>query len=123
MSSGEYRSYSRSSSSSIGGLSENLPPKTLARVSREIRDLHKYPPEGVRLVVDSDTGVPSTLGEVLVSSLRPLSDATLAIRRRTFVALFFVTKLERLESNQKSRNIILLCDTFNDRTLDRFVTK
>jgi ubiquitin-conjugating enzyme E2 S len=68
MSSGAYGSYSRSNSS---GLSENLPPKTLARVAREIRDLHKCPPEGVRLVVDSDTGVPSTLGEVLVSCLRP----------------------------------------------------
>lgn len=58
-------SYRRSSSSA--GRIENLPPKTLARVSREIRDLHKCPPEGVRLVVDSDTGVPSSLAEVLVS--------------------------------------------------------
>jgi hypothetical protein len=61
-----YRQYSRgSSSSSI----ENLPPRTLARVAREVRDLHKSPPEGVRLVVDSETGVPSSLGEVLVSSM------------------------------------------------------
>jgi ubiquitin-conjugating enzyme E2 S len=51
--------------SAISSACENLPPKTLARVSREIRDLHKGPPEGVRLVVDADTGVPSNLGEVL----------------------------------------------------------
>lgn len=57
-------SYSRSNSSTS---CENLPPKTLARVGREIRDLHKQPPEGIRLVVDADTGVPSNLGEVLVS--------------------------------------------------------
>ena len=47
--------------------SENLPPRTLARVAREIRDLHKNPPEGVRLVVDGQSGVPSSLGEVVVS--------------------------------------------------------
>ena len=60
-----YRQYSRGSSGSISV--ENLPPRTLARVAREIRDLQKNPPEGVRLVVDSETGVPSSLGEVLVS--------------------------------------------------------
>lgn len=44
---------------------ENLPPRTLARVSREVRDLHKNPPEGVRLIDQQ------TLGEVVVrSSLR-----------------------------------------------------
>ena len=43
--------------------SENLPPRTLARVSREVRDLHKNPPEGVRLVDQQ------TLGEVVVSLL------------------------------------------------------
>ena len=61
-----YRQYSRGSSG--GSISvENLPPRTLARVAREIRDLQKSPPEGVKLVVDSETGVPSSLGEVLVS--------------------------------------------------------
>ena len=58
-------SYARSSSTTC----ENLPPKTLARVAREIRDLQKQPPEGIRLVVDSETGVPSNLGEVLVSAI------------------------------------------------------
>jgi hypothetical protein len=61
-----YRPYNRSSS---GTCSENLPPRTLARVAREIRDLHKEPPEGVRLVVDAQSGVPSTLGEVVVSAV------------------------------------------------------
>lgn len=60
-----YRPYHRSSS---GSSSENLPPRTLARVAREIRDLHKNPPEGVRLVVDGASGVPSSLGEVVVSN-------------------------------------------------------
>ncbi|EED95016.1 ubiquitin conjugating enzyme, partial [Thalassiosira pseudonana CCMP1335] len=32
--------------------SENLPPRTLARVARDVRDLVKSPPEGVRLVLD-----------------------------------------------------------------------
>ncbi len=57
----------RNSSLSSGSHSENLPPRALARISREIRDLHKSPPEGIRLVVDSETGVPASLGEVLVS--------------------------------------------------------
>ena len=43
--------------------SENLPPRTLARVSREVRDLHKNPPEGVRLMDQQ------SLGEVVVSGL------------------------------------------------------
>uniref|UniRef100_A0A7S2YQP1 E2 ubiquitin-conjugating enzyme n=1 Tax=Entomoneis paludosa TaxID=265537 RepID=A0A7S2YQP1_9STRA len=45
-----YRQYSTSNTAS----SENLPPRTLARVARELRNLHKSPPEGVRLIVDSD---------------------------------------------------------------------
>lgn len=65
---GTHRSYSGSSSGSIN-CSENLPPRTLQRVAREVRDLHKGPPEGIRLVVDADTGVPSNLGEVLVREL------------------------------------------------------
>jgi len=64
MSTTTYRPYHRSSS---GSSSENLPPRTLARVAREIRDLHKTPPEGIRLVVDGSSGVPTSLGEVVVS--------------------------------------------------------
>ena len=56
-----------SSSTGSGTSSENLPPRILARVAREIRDLHKNPPEGVRLVVDPDTGCPDNLGEIMVS--------------------------------------------------------
>lgn len=56
--------YARSSSSSS---SENLPPRTLARLAREVRDLHQQPPEGIRMVVDNDTGLPANLGEIMVS--------------------------------------------------------
>ena len=65
-----YRQYSRGSSG--GGSSssiENLPPRTIARVAREVRDLVKNAPEGVRLVVDNETGMPSNLGEVVVRAL------------------------------------------------------
>jgi len=61
--------YTRSTSGGTGGgssSSENLPPRTLARLARQVRDLHKNPPEGVRLVVDTDSGLPSNLGELLV---------------------------------------------------------
>jgi len=44
--------------------SENLHPRTLTRVAREVRNLHKNPPEGIQLVVDSETGVPASLAEV-----------------------------------------------------------
>jgi len=47
------------------GSSENLPPRTLARVARDVRDLVKGPPEGVRLVLDEDTGMPGSLSEIL----------------------------------------------------------
>ncbi len=69
MSSSSIRSYDRfasSSSSSIGSSSENLPPKALSRVAREVRDLIKKPEEGVKLVVDSETGTPSSLAELTV---------------------------------------------------------
>lgn len=38
----------------VGSSSENLPPRTLARVARELRNLHQSPPEGVRLIIDGD---------------------------------------------------------------------
>lgn len=44
---------------------ENLPPRTLSRVSKEVRDLIKSPPEGIRLVVDTETGLPTNLGEIV----------------------------------------------------------
>ncbi|KAL7538483.1 hypothetical protein ACHAXR_008587 [Thalassiosira sp. AJA248-18] len=47
------------------GSSENLPPRTLARVARDVRDLVKSPPEGVRLVLDGETGMPGSLSEIL----------------------------------------------------------
>ena len=59
-----YRQYS--SSSNTNGSSENLPPRTLTRLAREVRDLHKNPPEGLRLVVDDESGVPTNLSELMV---------------------------------------------------------
>lgn len=66
-------SRSSSTASATGnGSSENLPPRMLARVGREIRDLHKNPPEGVRLVVDSETGCPENLGEIIAEIQGPV---------------------------------------------------
>lgn len=56
-----------SSSAAVCSSSENLPPRTLARVARDVRDLVKSPPEGVRLVLDGETGIPGSLSEILVS--------------------------------------------------------
>ena len=36
-------------------------------MARDVRDLVKCPPEGVRLVLDSETGMPGSLSEILVS--------------------------------------------------------
>ena len=63
-----FRQYSRGSSGGVSSASiENLPPRTLSRVSKEVRDLIKSPPEGIRLVVDTETGLPTNLGEIVVS--------------------------------------------------------
>lgn len=58
------RAYNGSHTSSATS-SENLPPRMLAKVAREIRDLHKNPPEGVRLIVDPETGCPDNLAEIM----------------------------------------------------------
>lgn len=50
---------------SVGGCGENLPPRTLARVARDVRDLVKSPPEGVRLVVEEESGMPGSLAEIV----------------------------------------------------------
>lgn len=63
------RSYSTTNSSNRNSNNNNLPPRVLARVAREIRDLMKNPPEGLRIVLDSDTGLPTSLGDILVSLL------------------------------------------------------
>lgn len=92
-----YRPFHRSNSSSSS--IENLPPRTLARVSKEVRELIKNPPEGVRLVVDIETGLPASLGEIVVRSFSVIgheygysSDraqhtvtASVALKRRTIV--------------------------------------
>jgi ubiquitin-conjugating enzyme E2 S len=61
-------SYHHHSSSST---SENLPPRTIARLVREVRDLvqtksEQQAVEGIRLIVDLDTGLPANLGELSV---------------------------------------------------------
>lgn len=63
-----YKQYTRSGSggSSSSGISENLPPRTLARLAREVRNLQKNPPEGIRLVVDEESGLPTNLAELQV---------------------------------------------------------
>jgi len=66
-----YRSYSRSSSTGSVNSIENLPPRTLARVAREVRDLIKSPPDGINLVVDQETGLPSSLGEIVAEIKGP----------------------------------------------------
>lgn len=61
-----YRQYSRGSNGGSSSSIENLPPRSISRVAREVRDLIKNSPEGVKLVVDNETGMPSNLGEVVV---------------------------------------------------------
>jgi len=58
------QSYSRSSTTASSSSSENLPPRAMARVVREVRDLIKEAPEGTKLVVDSESGLPASLGEI-----------------------------------------------------------
>jgi len=54
------QSFSRSSSNSYNSSSsENLPPRAMARVAREVRDLMKKSPEGTKLILDSES-----LGEI-----------------------------------------------------------
>lgn len=60
-----YRPYSRSTSTGSVSSVENLPPRTIARVSKEVRDLMKKSPGGISLVVDPETGMPASLGEVV----------------------------------------------------------
>jgi hypothetical protein len=66
--------YSRSASSNPAkSLTETaLPPRTLARVAREVRDLMKNAPEGTKLIVDPETGMPTSLSELVVSKFRIL---------------------------------------------------
>jgi hypothetical protein len=54
---------------------ESLQPRTLARLAREVRDFISPSststslPEGVRLIVDEDTGLPVNLSELWVSQV------------------------------------------------------
>lgn len=46
--------------------SGNIAPRTAARLAREVRNLLTSPEDGVRLVVDEATGLPSSLKELTV---------------------------------------------------------
>jgi ubiquitin-conjugating enzyme E2 S len=65
------QSYSRPTSSQSLS-SENLPPRAMARVAREVRDLMKESPEGTKLVVDSESGLPASLGEITAEIQGPV---------------------------------------------------
>ena len=69
-------SLSRSKSSGPGSMggrggptnsAENLAPRVLGRVAREVRNLLRDPPGGVRLVLDPETGMPPSLDCLVVS--------------------------------------------------------
>lgn len=77
-----YRQYSSGTATCS---SENLPPRTLTRLAREIRDLHKQPPEGIRLVVDEDSGLPTNMGELMAELEGP--------QGTPYEGKFFVLKL------------------------------
>lgn len=44
-------------------------------MARDVRDLVKNPPEGIRLVLDDETGMPGSLSEIMV--------------RRNFIFVYF----------------------------------
>jgi hypothetical protein len=44
-----------------------LPQRTRVRVQREIINLLKNAPEGTKLIVDPETGLPPSLSEIVVS--------------------------------------------------------
>ena len=50
--------------------SESLAPRTLARVSRDVREIMRKQPEGAKLIIDPDTGLPPSLSEIMVSQIR-----------------------------------------------------
>jgi hypothetical protein len=95
--SASYRQYTRAGSSSSA--TENLPPRTLARVAREVRDLHKNPPENVRLVVDPATGMPNNLGELMVR--------TVSLLLLVIVALVMMDR-SQTEQTEKEKSILSL---------------
>jgi hypothetical protein len=49
--------------------SGSLAPRTTARLARDVRDLLVAPENGVRLVVDPATGLPSNLRELTVRTV------------------------------------------------------
>jgi len=66
-----FSSFFQSSSSSYT-CSDKLPPKTIARLVREVRDLITKSPEGAKLVIDHDTSMPSSLYDIQVEIEGPV---------------------------------------------------
>ena len=60
--------YQTTAMSSAARSSENLPPRTLARVAREVKSLLSNPPDGIKLVTDPETGMPTSLDSLMVST-------------------------------------------------------
>lgn len=57
---------SHSESSKVQNDNVLLFQRTRARLQREVVNLIKKPPEGIVLVVDSETGLPQSLNEIVV---------------------------------------------------------
>lgn len=52
--------------SSVSKSTVALPQRTRARVQREVIGLLKNAPEGIKLIVDPETGLPPSLNEITV---------------------------------------------------------
>ena len=50
---------------------ENLPPRILQRVAREVMQLHKSPPDGVRLTMNESSSSSASLGEITAEIIGP----------------------------------------------------
>jgi len=102
-------SYQRNNSSaSAGGCSENLAPRVLSRVAKEIRALHKEPPEGVRLVLDQENpgAFTTCLNEIVVSLTQTMACCILlthAASDLTIYVPFILLSCSLFLSRPKSR--------------------
>ena len=47
-----------------------LPQRTRLRLQKEVINLIKKPPQGIHLVVDSETGLPPSFTELVVSNIQ-----------------------------------------------------
>lgn len=56
---------------SASSSAENLPPRVLQRVAREVMQLHQSPPDGVRLTMNCNDGGSASLGEITAEITGP----------------------------------------------------